>query len=148
MLIYHKSPFENNTYSYSNKDIVHFKHLAKVLIDTINELPPSNPTPSHGQSSTSKWCSNNNNILYSLDPYQAATKEDYDECNGFNYDLYLAYILKSELYAAIDIFDLDTDEMIGYDVDEADILKKWVYVYKLGSYRQHNFRCKTAKLYV
>ena len=147
MLIYHRSSFDSNTYSYANKDIVHLKHLIKSLIDTINELPPMYQTPSHGQSSTSNWCSNNNKMLYSLDPYQAATKENYDECNGFNYDLYLVYILRSDLYASLDI-DLMNDDTIAYSIDDADLLKKWAYIYKLGSYRQRNFRCKTTKLYV
>ena len=146
MEIYHKSPFDSNTYSYGKKDVVHLKHLVSVLRDSINSQLPMYLTPSQGQSSTSNWASNNNNIMYSLDPYQA-TLIDYDKCDGLNYDLYFVVMIRAEEYVKLE-FELDDDDIIAYEVSNEDVAKRWTYVYKLGSYRQHNFRRSMRKLYV
>lgn len=144
MLIYDRSPYENNSYSYGKYDTVHLKYLIKNLIRSINENSPENFTPSRGWASSTMWTLNNNKLMYSLDPYQAFIR-DYDECNGLNYDTYWISILKSG-----SLLDLDPDDLedgIAYEVTSSDILKKWIYTYKLGSYKQHNFR-SAQKLYV
>lgn len=143
MKVYDKSMFANNTYSYGKKDVNHLKYIINSLRIKFIESKPIYRTPSNGYGSTTVWSSNNNGFSYHIDPYQISIRneDNYDECDGSTYDLYVIHVLSLDRVKSI-------KEYFKSDIFYLNTVKKWFYKFKLGSYKQSTFRSDKGKLFV